>query len=113
MTDEHRSYHGIGKEFEGGHVTVHHASGEYARDGVTTNEAEAYFALLKRGITGSFHHVSKKHLQKYVDKFSYRWDRRKISDGERTDDAIKSSEGKRLMLKEPTEKEERLSFWDF
>jgi transposase-like protein len=111
MTDELRSYQGIGKEFEGGHVTVNHAAGEYSRDGIGTNEAEANFALLKRGIVGSFHHVSKKHLPKYVDEFSYRWDRRKMSDGERTNDAIKSSEGKRLMLKEPIKKE-KLSFWD-
>lgn len=111
MTDELRSYHGIGKEFAGGHVTVNHAAGEYARADVTTNEVEAFFALLKRGITGSFHHVSKQHLQKYVDEFSYRWDRRKISDGERTDDAIRASEGKRLMLKEPVEKP-RFGFWD-
>lgn len=95
----------------GGHVAVDHSKGEYSRDGLGTNEAEAYFALLKRGITGSFHHVSKKHLQRYVDEFSYRWDRRKMSDGERTVDAIKTSEGKRLMLKEPIRKE-KLSPWD-
>jgi transposase-like protein len=112
MTDESLSYRGIGKEFAGGHVSVDHSKGEYARDGLGTNEAEAYFSLLKRGITGSFHHVSKKHLQKYVDEFSYRWDRRKLSDGERTNDAIKASEGKRLMLKEPKPRKEKLSFWD-
>jgi transposase-like protein len=112
MTDELRSYHGIGKEFAGGHVTVDHSAGEYARDGLGTNEAEAFFALLKRGITGSFHHVSKQHLQRYVDEFSYRWDRRKMSDGERTDDIIKTSEGKRLMLREPIGKEEKPEFWD-
>jgi len=111
MTDELRSYHGIGKEFEGGHVTVDHSAGEYSRDGLGTNEAEAFFALLKRGITGSFHHVSKEHLQKYVDEFSFRWDLRKASDGERTEAAIKATEGKRLMLKEPV-KNRKPSFWD-
>jgi transposase-like protein len=111
MTDEFRSYQGIGKEFAGGHVTVDHSKNEYARDGLGTNEAEAFFALLKRGIVGSFHHVSKHHLQKYVDEFSYRWDHRKISDSARTADAIRASEGKRLMLKEPVEKE-KVSFWD-
>jgi transposase-like protein len=109
MTDELRSYRGIGKEFAGGHVTVDHSRGEYSRDGLGTNEAESYFALLKRGITGSFHHVSKHHLPKYLDEFSYRWDRRKMSDGERTADAIKAVEGKRLMLKEPVRK---LTFWE-
>ncbi len=111
MTDQLRSYRGIGKEFAGGHVAVDHSAGEYSRDGLGTNEAEAFFALLKRGITGSFHHVSKQHLPKYVDEFSYRWDRRKMSDGERTADAIRSSEGKRLMLKEPVEKK-RPGYWE-
>ena len=54
MTDQLRSYRGIGKEFAGGHVAVDHSAGEYSRDGLGTNEAEAFFALLKRGITGRF-----------------------------------------------------------
>src|ERR1700722_11569388 len=62
MTDEWKSYIGIGKEFAGGHHRVNHSKGEYARDDVNTNTAEAFFALLKRGVMGSFHHVSKKHL---------------------------------------------------
>jgi transposase-like protein len=111
MTDQFRSYHGIGEEFAGGHVTVDHSKGEYSRDGIGTNEAEAYFALLKRGLVGSFHHVSKKHLQKYCDEFSFRWDLRKVSDGERAEAAIASAEGKRLMLKEPVEKQEP-GFWE-
>jgi transposase-like protein len=111
MTDQLRSYHGIGKEFAGGHVTVDHGKGEYSRDGVGTNEAEAFFALLKRGLVGSFHHVSKHHLPKYLDEFSFRWDLRRATDSERTNAAIKAAEGKRLMLKEPVEKE-RAGFWD-
>lgn len=111
MTDQLRSYHGIGNEFAGGHVAVDHSRGEYSRDGLGTNEAEAYFALLKRGIVGSFHHVSKQHLQKYCDEFSYRWDRRRESDSERTDGAIQASEGKRLMLKEPVEAK-KSGFWE-
>jgi transposase-like protein len=112
MTDELRSYQGIGSEFAGGHHVVRHSAGEYARDDVNTNEAEAYFALLKRGLVGSFHHVSKKHLPKYIDEFSFRWDYRKTSDSERTAEAIKAAEGKRLMLKEPIATEEKLSFWE-
>jgi hypothetical protein len=111
MTDQFRSYRGIGKEFAGGHVTVDHSKSEYSRDGLSTNEAEAYFALLKRGITGSFHHISKQHMQKYIDEFSYRWDRRKMTDGERTADAIRAGNGKRLLLKEPVEKD-TTKFWD-
>ena len=105
MTDEFRPYAGIGKEFAGGHHTVNHAIGEYARaDGTTTNEVEAFFALLKRGIVGSFHHVSKQHLDRYCDEFSFRWSHRQITDGARTVEAIKGVEGRRLMYRQPISK---------
>ena len=68
------------------------------------NTAEGYFALLKRGITGSFHHVSTKHLDRYCDEFCFRWDRRKMGDGARTAEAIRSAEGKRLMYRDPIHK---------
>lgn len=98
-TDQFRSYHGIGDHFAGGHHTVNHAEGEYARDGVHVNDAEAFFALLKRGIVGSFHHVSVEHMPKYLDEFSFRWTHRKASDGERTEEAIRNTEGRRLTYK--------------
>lgn len=100
MTDEWRSYRGIGVEFEGGHKTVNHGLGEYVNGPASTNTAESYFALLKRGIHGTFHHVSAKHLARYCDEFSFRWDNRKVKDGERTENAIKGITGKRLMLKD-------------
>ena len=99
MTDELRSYSGIGKEFTGGHTTVNHGNGEYARgkdNDININSAESYFALLKRGIHGTFHHVSVKHLSRYCDEFSFRWANRKTTDGERAVAAIRGSEGKRL-----------------
>lgn len=101
MTDEWGAYRGIGKEFDGGHHVVNHSKGEYRRDDASTNEAEAFFALLKRGIVGSFHHVSKQHLDRYCDEFSFRWNHRKTTDGERTIEAIKGAEGKRLMYRDP------------
>ena len=101
MTDELGSYRGIGGEFAGGHHAVNHSAGEYVRGDASTNEVEAYFALLKRGIVGSFHHVSKQHLNRYCDEFSFRWNHRQISDGERTVEAIKAGEGKRLMYRDP------------
>jgi transposase-like protein len=103
-TDEWRSYYGIGKHFAGGHHTVKHAQGEYARQGVHVNSAEGFFALLKRGIVGSFHHISVKHMPRYLTEFSFRWDHRGMTDGERTIEAIKSSEGKRLMYRIPVGK---------
>lgn len=105
MTDEFSPYRGIGKHFDGGHLTVNHGKQEYVRyvEGkkVSTNEAEAFFALLKRGITGSFHSVSKKHLDKYCDEFAFRWSLRKTTDGDRTFRAIVAGEGKRLTYKVP------------
>jgi transposase-like protein len=104
MTDEWRSYYGIGKEFAGGHQVVNHGKGEYVRGDASTNEVEAFFALLKRGIVGSFHHVSKQHLNRYCDEFAFRWNHRKTTDGERTVEAIKGAEGKRLMYHAPVGK---------
>lgn len=99
QTDELNLYKGIGQEFAGGHQTVNHSQGEYARGEVNTNTAESFFALLKRGVHGTFHHVSKTHLHRYCDEFSFRWDERKVTDGERTVAAIKGAEGKRLIYK--------------
>lgn len=100
VTDEYKSYTGIGKEFKGGHETVNHGLGEYAKGDINTNTAESFFALLKRGVHGTFHHISKKHLSRYCNEFSFRWDNRKVTDGERTENTIKGFIGKRLMLKE-------------
>jgi transposase-like protein len=99
-TDESNCYAGIGQEFDGGHQTVNHSQGEYARGNVNSNTAESFFALLKRGVHGTFHHISKKHLPKYCDEFSFRWDERKVTDGERTVEAIKGAEGKRMAYRE-------------
>jgi len=99
QTDELNLYRGIGSEFAGGHQTVNHSQGEYARGNVNTNTAESFFALLKRGVHGTFHHISKTHLHRYCDEFSFRWGERKVSDGQRTVEAIKGAEGKRLVYK--------------
>lgn len=101
LTDEWASYQGLGKEFKGGHFTVNHGDGEYWRGGAGTNTVESYFALLKRGVYGSFHHVSKKHLHRYCDEFSFRWNHRRTTDGERTDAALRGADGKRLTYKTP------------
>jgi transposase-like protein len=104
QTDQLLSYKGVGAHFAGGHETVNHAKKEYVRGSVSTNEVESYFALLKRGITGSFHSVSKAHLHRYCDEFSFRWNERKVTDAERTVKAIALSQGPRLMYKEPIRK---------
>lgn len=101
LTDDLNLYRGIGTEFAGGHETVNHSAGEYSRGAVHTNTGESFFALLKRGVHGTFHHISKKHLARYCDEFSFRWNGRKITDGERAVLAICGSEGKRLAYALP------------
>jgi len=103
MTDQWSAYQGIGEEFEGGHHTVNHSQKEYVRyteDGgefISTNTGESYFALLKRGHYGIFHQLSKKHLHRYCDEFTFRWDHRKVTDGEHMVAVIRAAKGKRLM----------------
>jgi transposase-like protein len=104
-SDESRMYERIGKGFKA-HRTVHHARGEYHRhsDDAGINTAESFFGLFKRGLHGAFHHVSKRHLQRYADEFSFRWNHRKIDDRERTVAAIKGAEGRRLSYRVPSAK---------
>jgi len=95
-SDEWSGYAGLAKEWAAGHKIVNHKAKEYVRGNVFTNTAESFFALLKRGVHGTFHWVSKKHLQRYCDEFGFRWDHRKVSDGTRTLQALMQSKGKRL-----------------
>jgi transposase-like protein len=101
ITDEHLGYRGIGEHFEGGHHTVRHSAGEYARGPYHTNTVESSFALVKRGIVGVYHNVSKEYLHRYIWQFDFMWNGRKLNDGERTVLAIRSAEGKRMMYRPP------------
>ena len=104
ITDESSVFRGIGGEFAGGHETVNHGSGEYMRyadrKAIHTNTPESFFALLKRGHYGVCHHMSRKHLGRYCDEFSFRWDYRKMSDASRTVAAIAGADGKRLTYRD-------------
>lgn len=96
-------YPKIGKEFSG-HGTVNHSAGEYARGTFWyTNTVESYFALLKRGMMGSFHSVSEAHLHRYLAEFDFRHNTRKMSDAERGDELLRGAKGKRLMYQQPRE----------
>jgi transposase-like protein len=96
ITDESRAYTRAGREFSGGHETVAHKAKEYARGEIDSNTVEGAFSLLVRGMIGTFHSVSKKHLHRYVAEFEFRHNTRKLDDGERIVRAIQSSGGKRL-----------------
>jgi transposase-like protein len=101
VTDENSAYRGIGLEYAGGHESVCHSTREYARGDVHTNTAESSFALVKRGIMGIYHNVSREHLHRYLWQFDFLWNHRKLNDGERTELAIRGAEGKRLLYKGP------------
>lgn len=74
-TDEFKSYNGIGDE-NTRHETVNHFEEEWVRGDVHTNTIEGVWALFKRGVAGSFHKVSRKHLERYLDEFEFRFNNR-------------------------------------
>lgn len=100
MTDGHYAYRDLGTEFAE-HQAVSHDRLEWVRGDAHTQTVEGYFSLLKRGITGVYHHVGEGHLHRYVDEFTFRYNRRHVEDGVRAALAIKGAEGKRLMLRDP------------
>lgn len=80
------------------HETVNHSAGEYVRDDVTTNGIESVFAVLKRGLVGVYHHASPKHLERYVDEFTFRLNEGNVANHTltRLDSFIDGVAGKRL-----------------
>ena len=100
MTDEAPLYGKIGKTMNS-HRTVNHSANEYARLGgyIHINTAENFFSILKRGIIGSYHHVSEAHLHRYLGEFDFRYNNRAISDAERMSKSIGGIVGKRLTYR--------------
>jgi len=84
---------------------VDHHKKEYARreDGlvISTNTVEGYFSILKRGINGIYHHVGKAYLDQYLREFDYRYNVRKMDDGDRFRLAVRKTGGKRLAFRAP------------
>jgi transposase-like protein len=104
-TDEHPGYRHPLKHWKAHHA-VNHSKGEYQRklaDGslASTNTAESFFSLLKRGVYGAWHHVSREHLPKYANEFAFRWSHRGVSDGARMQTLIPGIEGKRMFYRQP------------
>jgi transposase-like protein len=95
VTDAYRSYNGLAKTYT--HVTVKHTENNYITIGEDhTNNIEGYWSLLKRGIIGIYHYVSPKHLHRYCNEFSFRYNTRKVSDVVRFEDAFKLVHNGRL-----------------
>jgi transposase-like protein len=99
MTDGARMYPAVGREFAK-HSILDHAAGEYVRMGSHhSNTVENYFSILKRGVIGTFHHVSEAHLARYLAEFDFRYSNRSglgVGDAERTQKVLEGISGKRL-----------------
>lgn len=104
MSDELHAYDGLSMGFAA-HDTIKHSDGVYAKGNIHTNTAEGFFALLKRGIVGTFHHVSKGHLHRYANEFAFRYSTRDamgVNDEQRAAMIVRAAEGKRLTFKQPS-----------
>jgi transposase-like protein len=114
MTDGAWFYKSIGPSFKA-HESVNHMQGEYARKSKVkglvahTNTVESYFSLLKRGLYGTYHHVSEAHLQRYCHEFDFRFSHRAsqgYTDKDRADIALSKISGKRLTYRRISRPEE-------
>ena len=101
MTDESPAYTLAGEQFWS-HETVNHRSLEYARGDWHTNTAENFFSIFKRGVVGTYHHLSEAHLHRYCREFDFRYNTRTMTDAERTVEALKGARGKRLFYRQPS-----------
>lgn len=100
-TDEHRGYKYISSESYI-HETINHKRGEYVFRDITTNGIESVWALLKRGLNGVYHHASPKHLNRYVDEFTFRLNEGSVKRHtlERLNSFVKATRGNRITYKE-------------
>jgi len=106
MTDSSPRYNLLKREhgFKA-YEQVNHSKAEYVRGNAHTNTVEGFFSVLKRGLIGTFHHVAPKHLQRYSNEFSFRYNTRTAlgySDSDRAAIALKGITGKRLTYR-PTQ----------
>jgi transposase-like protein len=111
MTDDATVYPFLLKGQAASHDVVCHSKGEYVRKegtkSIHTNTIEGFFSIFKRGVYGTFHHVSRQHLHRYLNEFDFRYNAREISDGERMELAVKGVVGKRLTYKIPNKEEQK------
>jgi transposase-like protein len=100
VTDDFTVYRSIARDYS--HSTVNHSAKEYVRGDAHTNTVEGYFSILKRGLIGTYHHVSEAHLQRYVTEFDFRYNHRTaqgFTDDQRANAALKEIAGKRLTYR--------------
>lgn len=103
MTDDAGQYRHMHRDFDR-HEVVNHGIDEYVRGDAHTNTVESYFATLKRGIIGTFHHVSSQHLKRYLGEFDFRHNEREalgVDDAMRMERSIQGIVGKRMTYRPP------------
>ena len=100
MTDESGVYTRVGREFHG-HGTVNHSASEYVTTGgfKHSNTVENFFSIFKRGVIGTYHHMSEAHLARYTAEFDFRYNHRTVNDAARADAALIGAVGKRLTYR--------------
>ena len=91
-TDEARAYEGLRRA----HQAVKHSTREYVDGAAHTNGIESHWALLKRGYIGTYHHMSAKHLQRYVTEFAGRHNARPLDTIDQMGAIVTGGAGKRL-----------------
>lgn len=92
VTDGYNSYSFLKENYR--HNVIPHHLDEYSIQGFHTNSIEGYWSLLKRGIYGIYHSASPKHLMRYCDEFSFRYNTRKLTDCERFNLTLTRMEGR-------------------
>ena len=98
LTDEHRSFQGLASDYI--HHTVNHSAGEYVRKFyIHTNGIESVWALFKRQIIGTHHWLSPKHLSRYLNEMTWRFNQRETEEGDRVNALLEQTAG-RLTYKE-------------
>lgn len=95
-TDSHKSYNNLRKYL---HESVNHSAGEYVRGNIHTNGIESFWALLKRGYYGIFHHFSAEHALRYVNEFTSRINNKECDTIDILAITVKNSTGKYLPYK--------------
>lgn len=91
-TDEWLGYKGLQRIYD--HSFIKHNEGQYVNGRVHTNTIEGFWSLLKRGIFGIYHFTSKKHLQKYVDEFVFRYNGRNLNTQMRFNEMLSNTENR-------------------
>jgi transposase-like protein len=100
MTDDAAHYKHLAKGFAG-HEIVQHSKGQYGYGVIHTNTVEGFFSIFKRGMKGIYQHCSERHLHRYLAEFDFRYNERRVTDGERAETALRGIKGKRLTYQQP------------